>query len=245
LIQYLAHTPIPTILSFLSPSTPAKTRAKAVYALSGLLKHSASGISQFNSADGWPVLRSALEDSDINVRRKTAFLLNTLLVPSSPVDALPSQTQASGSTSGSTSTTLHHESQNANQGPVHANTHASMVSDPKSVDTSTATLAAFRDQGILKALVDGLTHPLPYGPDGDTESDVDFEEKVVGYALPFTYPWAPSDLYYSALSTYVLACRGVFAHEEKVAFKKYLEQDKSGERWGLSADELRALHTAL
>jgi hsp70-interacting protein len=184
LIQYLAHTPIPTILSFLSPSTPAKTRAKAVYALSGLLKHSASGISQFNSADGWPVLRSALEDSDINVRRKTAFLLNTLLVPSSPVDALPSQTQATGSTSGSTSTTLHHESQNANQGPVHANTHASMISDPKSVDTSTATLAAFRDQGILKALVDGLTHPVPYGPDGDTESDVDFEEKVVGYVLP-------------------------------------------------------------
>jgi hsp70-interacting protein len=63
--------------------------------------------------------------------------------------------------------------------PVHPNTHASMLADPTSTDTSTPTQVAFRDHGILDALLNGLLHPVPHGADGETEGDLDFEEKVV------------------------------------------------------------------
>jgi hsp70-interacting protein len=54
-----------------------------------------------------------------------------------------------------------------------------MLSDPTSTDTSTPTRAAFREHGILGALLDSLLHPLPYGANGDSEGDVDFEEKAM------------------------------------------------------------------
>ncbi|KAI8990373.1 nucleotide exchange factor Fes1-domain-containing protein [Trametes punicea] len=80
--SYLALSPLRTLLSFLSPTIRSgKTRAKAVYALSGLLKHNAAAVRQMADAGGWAVLRDALQDSDIAVRRKVAFLLNTLLIP--------------------------------------------------------------------------------------------------------------------------------------------------------------------
>jgi hsp70-interacting protein len=63
--------------------------------------------------------------------------------------------------------------------PVHANTHASMVADPRSTDTSTPTCKALESHGIRKALVESLVHPVPHGPDGEAEGDLDFEEKAV------------------------------------------------------------------
>ncbi|KAI0316470.1 armadillo-type protein, partial [Amylostereum chailletii] len=78
----LSHDPLPAVLPLLSPSVrSAALRSKAVYALSGLLKHNASAVDQLEQTGGWDVLRDALQDSDISVRRKTAFLLNTLLIP--------------------------------------------------------------------------------------------------------------------------------------------------------------------
>ncbi|OSD00060.1 hypothetical protein PYCCODRAFT_730518 [Trametes coccinea BRFM310] len=80
--SYLALSPLRTLLSFLSPTVRSgKTRSKAVYALSGLLKHNAAAVREMGDAGGWDVLRDALQDSDITVRRKVAFLLNTLLIP--------------------------------------------------------------------------------------------------------------------------------------------------------------------
>jgi hsp70-interacting protein len=213
---YLALSPLPTLLSFLSPQTPAKTRAKALYALSGAVKHSAPALAQLGAAGGWPALRGALGDSDVGVRRKAAFLLNTLLVPSAPVEPA---VDATGN--------LHSEATRP-AAPVHANTHAAMLSDPGSTDTSTPTLAAFHEHGILAALVDALAHPVPHGPDGDAERDADFEENVV-----------------QVLATYALACHGAFGADEKAALRAYLAEDNSGARWGLSVAEHRALHTAL
>ncbi|KAI0830296.1 armadillo-type protein [Trametes gibbosa] len=78
--SYLALSPLRTLLTFLSPTVRSgATRAKAVYTLSGLLKHNAAAVAQMESAGGWDTLRAALQDSDISVRRKVAFLLNTLL----------------------------------------------------------------------------------------------------------------------------------------------------------------------
>lgn len=60
--QYLALEPIPTILSCLSPSTnSAGTRSKAMYALSGLLKHNAVAVEKFTEFQGWHALRGTLE----------------------------------------------------------------------------------------------------------------------------------------------------------------------------------------
>lgn len=53
---------MPTLLKFLHPSVKSpKLRSKAVYALSGLLKHNAAAVKQFEEAGGWQVLKAALE----------------------------------------------------------------------------------------------------------------------------------------------------------------------------------------
>ncbi|KAI1790546.1 nucleotide exchange factors-like protein [Ganoderma leucocontextum] len=82
--SYLALSPLPVLLSFLSPAVRSgKTRSKAVYALSSLLRHNAPAVTQMTDAGGWIVLRDALQDSDITVRRKVAFLFSSLLIPTS------------------------------------------------------------------------------------------------------------------------------------------------------------------
>ncbi len=111
----------------------------------------------------------ALSDSDIAVRRKAAFLLNSLLIPPAPA-----------STS-STSGTRIHGGPAQSGAPVHPNSHASMVADPASADTATETLRAVREHGMLPVIVRELTEPTPYGPDGDEGEgcDVDLEEKLM------------------------------------------------------------------
>ena len=71
------------------------------------------------------------------------------------------------------------ESQSA-AATVHPNSHASMVADPTSADTAPETLRALRTHGLLPALVQELTEPTPYGPDGDEggSGDADLEEKL-------------------------------------------------------------------
>ncbi|KAI0651140.1 armadillo-type protein [Trametes meyenii] len=107
---YLSLSPLPALLTFLSPSTRAgKTRSKAVYALSGLLKHNAAAVRALADAGGWAVLRDALQDPDITVRRKVAFLLNTLLVPTGDelerqAPEVPTSTTAIAAAPASTST---------------------------------------------------------------------------------------------------------------------------------------------
>ncbi|KAF8486828.1 armadillo-type protein, partial [Russula ochroleuca] len=58
---YLAIDPLPTILSYLSPldASSQKLRSKAIYTLSGLLKHNAAAIAQFEAVGGWDTLRDA------------------------------------------------------------------------------------------------------------------------------------------------------------------------------------------
>ena len=60
--QYLALDPFPTLLAFLAPASraPAQLRSKAIYALSGLLKHHAAALAPFDAGGGWVALRGAL-----------------------------------------------------------------------------------------------------------------------------------------------------------------------------------------
>lgn len=154
-----------------------------MYALSGLCKHNSRAVIQLGESGGWEALSTALggpsspispssradasdvqTDSDITVRRKAAFLLNALLIQD---DSETPDASSNSRTPGSPSV------------PVHPNSHAVMVSDPSSTMTSQFAVEALEKRGLLQALVRALTAPVPYGQDGESESDADFEEKVV------------------------------------------------------------------
>lgn len=212
--QYLLLSPVRTLLSFLSPSVlSAKLRSKAVYALSSTLQHSANAVRQLHEADGWDAFKSALEgeyrlsihsgdrfmltekiviDSDIGVRRKVAFLLNALLIPTSPSQPPSSAatstapTAPQGSSNTSTAVTLHPTASTTTsapesniQTPIYPNSHASMLADPSSASTSELTKEALESHGLLEGLVGALTSPVPHGPDGEIEGDKDFEDKII------------------------------------------------------------------
>ena len=95
------------------------------------------------------------------MRRKTAFLLNTLLLFSPVTDAAEPSTGTTGTT-------------------VHPNSHAALVVDPRAADTAPATLRALNAHGLLAVLVRELVAPTPYGPDGEVGDacDADLEEKL-------------------------------------------------------------------
>jgi len=83
---YLEIKPLPTLFSFLEPTKDStlSERSKVIYTLSGFLKHNTPALRELSPAD-WQRLKGALQDPEIAVRRKTIFLLNALLVPTSPV----------------------------------------------------------------------------------------------------------------------------------------------------------------
>jgi len=162
-LSYLSLEPIPKLVSFIQPeTTSASTRSKAIYALSGLLKLNSAALSALGD-EGWEALRVALEDSDIKVRRKASFLLNTLLLPT---EESPASTTA---------------------GPqiVHPNSHASMLSDPNATSTSALAMNAFKEKGILDSVISGLVNFVPFGADGDGNEDLQFEETCI--RILYTY----------------------------------------------------------
>ncbi|CAE6475131.1 unnamed protein product [Rhizoctonia solani] len=122
--------------------------------LSLVTSYQVSGIRRLDELDGWKALKHALQDPDITVRRKTAFLINTLLLQ----DA---------SSSGSTAAALHES-----DGPK-------LHSSGGAVSESTEGLVrrAIVEHGLIEALV----QPLPYGLDGDGDpmEDADYREKVL------------------------------------------------------------------
>ncbi|KIY74069.1 Fes1-domain-containing protein [Cylindrobasidium torrendii FP15055 ss-10] len=168
---YSKHNPLKTLIDFIDSSISKSTqiRSKALYTLSGLLKHNSPAVKEMGDVDGWSKLRNALQDPDITVRRKTAFLLAALLSPTEGFVA-----PADGILGGQ------------NQ-PVHSNSHAANISDPSRTDTSTSTVNAMTEHNILSTVVDGLIKPLPYGEDGDVEEpDADLEEKLVSILKTYT-----------------------------------------------------------
>ncbi|OJA13184.1 hypothetical protein AZE42_05607 [Rhizopogon vesiculosus] len=170
-LTYLELEPLPVLLRSLSPlDSSATTRSRAMYTLSGLLKLNAAAVKQMSAVGGWSALRTSLEDSDIRVRRKTVFLLDSLLMPTSDESVILQSNINAPSSANS---------------PVHPNSHASMISNPSSISTWSVTLAALQSESapegssLLDALVSALTEPLPFGPDGENDKDVEFQELIV------------------------------------------------------------------
>ncbi|KAJ2936121.1 hypothetical protein H1R20_g970, partial [Candolleomyces eurysporus] len=214
---YLAFNPLPTLVSFLTPSpeSTTQTRSKAIYTLSGLLKHNAPAVKLLSNPDtnGWQKLKDALQDTSIAIRRKTIFLLGALLIPTSPVPQTHQQplllgnAPANPNATPSTSATVH-------EGPA----------------TYTFALEAFEKNGILDAVISSIVSPVAYGVDGEnTEADHDYEEKAL-----------------RVLHTYSVTCHGPLSASQKETLKRWTESQKTGsggaqqlaERWNLTGTEL-------
>ncbi|KIK61434.1 hypothetical protein GYMLUDRAFT_43009 [Collybiopsis luxurians FD-317 M1] len=209
---YLKLNPIPTLTSFLAPnpsstsSSAQRIRSKVIYALSGLLKHNAPALVRMeeDGSEGWSRLREALQDPDITVRRKTAFLLNSLLTPN---ESAPAPAASSSSAPDNFHTPNSHHA----PPPIHANSHAAHLSDANRASTSALTLEAMHKHDILDTLIRGLTDPVPYGADGDQEEvDGDFEEK--GVAL---------------LRTYLNLCEGPLDRKQKDRIREWIGREKA------------------
>ncbi|KDQ16580.1 hypothetical protein BOTBODRAFT_107021 [Botryobasidium botryosum FD-172 SS1] len=175
---FMSYDPLPTILSVISSTetnSSAQTRSKAIYCLSGALKHNAPAVDKMQELGGWNVLNNALLDSDISVRRKTAFLLNTLLIQDKPEedeDTLQDQNQ-----------------------PTRVNLSAPFPSDaasPLPTSTSKTTRDALASSGIFRTLLTSLVSPTPHGPDGDdVELDVDYSEKALRTVVTYLQAGGP------------------------------------------------------
>lgn len=229
-LAYLDLDPLPALLKSLSPSfNSAETRSRALYALSGLLKLNAAAVQQMGVVGGWSALRMCLEDSEIRVRRKTTFLLNTLLIATSMSS---SQVNLQPNMSLPTSETAPPQ--------IHANSHASMLSDPSSVSTSALTLAAIQEEGeeegslsLLDALISTLIEPVPFGVDGEMEKDDEFQENVV-----------------RILFTFAINCNGAFSAVQKRSLMGFLggittTQGEEPLNFGLTSEEWEELNGAV
>ncbi|ODN81654.1 hypothetical protein L202_02053 [Cryptococcus amylolentus CBS 6039] len=76
---------LPQILNTLYPSTAPQTsavRAKATYALSSALKHWPLASPALAASQGYTVLKKGVQDEEVVVRRKMAFLIGTLVMQS-------------------------------------------------------------------------------------------------------------------------------------------------------------------
>ncbi|KAJ1300687.1 hypothetical protein OPQ81_002334 [Rhizoctonia solani] len=153
--EFLKRDPLPYLLSLVtSNQVSGSTRSKVLYCLSGSLKHNAVAVHRLDELRGWETLKHTLQDPDITVRRKTAFLINTLLLQDN-------------STGGSTAAALH-----ASDGPrMHG------AAGPVPDSTEGLVKKAIVDYKLIQALV----QPPPYGPDGDGDAtlDADYREKVL------------------------------------------------------------------
>ncbi|KAG0706248.1 armadillo-type protein [Suillus ampliporus] len=219
-LAYVDLEPLPALVRSLSPSyNSAETRSRAVYALSGLLKLNAVAVQQMSAAGGWSALRTSLEDSEIRVRRKTAFLLNTLLMPISE-DGVDLQSNISVPSSANA--------------PVHPNSHASMLSNPSSISTWSITLAALQNEStsegssLLDALVSALTEPVPFGPDGEKDKDEEFQENII-----------------RILYTFVTYYNGRFSAAQKHSLQGFLGGMTQSDNFGLTSGEFEALSDAV
>ncbi|GJJ07717.1 hypothetical protein Clacol_001922 [Clathrus columnatus] len=188
--DFLSHEPLPLILSILSHNSSeselsqvsSETRSKAAYTLSGILKHNAFAVSKLEDIGGWDVLRSSLQDPDITIRRKIAFLLTSLLRPDEFLDSSNLPTTPPPPSAAGLTIRVVDSSPNAVTAvnPVEEFTHGVPSYDIKSLPTSTsaATVTALRKHQIIPTLIQSLASPVPFGPNADQYFDEDYAEKA-------------------------------------------------------------------
>ncbi|KAK9898116.1 ARM repeat-containing protein [Cystobasidium minutum MCA 4210] len=77
---FQALDPLPKLLELLQHDISSDIRGKAVYTISGLLRHNPPAEARFIELGGWNALASGLRDPSIALRRKAAFLIHSLFM---------------------------------------------------------------------------------------------------------------------------------------------------------------------
>ncbi|KAN0059746.1 hsp70 nucleotide exchange factor fes1 [Thecaphora frezii] len=208
----LAFSPLAPLLDLLQ-SPDMEARSKTMYALSGLLKHNPAAVKQFEDMDGWNRLKAALLDPNITLRRKTAFLINTLLfqdptVPgSTPPDAASTSTATTIAAAPPRSQVSSATAVAPSSSDLRAPPAAPLERGPETMLTGVAhpdVASAVLRSGLLRTLISSLLPsgavgvreqdlPPAAGPNGDAEarSDLDFAEKAMRSILAFAAKLQP------------------------------------------------------
>ncbi|PHZ11115.1 Fes1-domain-containing protein [Rhizopus microsporus ATCC 52813] len=77
---FLSHGGLEPLLRLLDTDQDNEVRSKALYAISGLLKHNAEALAAFEPLDGFNVLRRILHHENPTMVRKVIFLYNSLMI---------------------------------------------------------------------------------------------------------------------------------------------------------------------
>ena len=251
----------------------SKTRSKAVYALSGLLKHNAAAVAQMAGAGGWDILRAALQDSDISVRRKVVFLLNALLVPAVAVAGEQAQQApvaaqqplpVSSSVTAAAATTSQPASGQAQSLTLHPTASTASASAPVSapqVHSSPPPSQPVHPNSHASMMRD----PASFATSAPTVAALKSSgllPALVG-ALAAPVPYGPDgeaehdadfvEKVLRALHTYAVACRGGVDAGDRDTLARWLAagaqreggEAAAAEKWGLSVDEVRELRAAV
>ncbi|PWN52707.1 hypothetical protein IE53DRAFT_384845 [Violaceomyces palustris] len=213
-VAILKYQPLAPLLSLLE-SSDMDVRSKAMYALSGLLKHNPEAVVQFQDMDGWNKLKLALLDPNIILRRKTVFLINSLLFqdPAGQQESSSDETSPAASASvpppNSTATAVAPAPQSSSPltaAPLERGPET-LLSGVEHPDVAKALISSELLKIILISLLPSSTDGgngvesirekglmLNYGPDGDQEPrrDLDYSEKAARCLLTFTEKLNPS-----------------------------------------------------
>ena len=134
------------------------------------------------------ILFLSVADSSVTIRRKISFLINSLLLPSmdtisKPLLAIKDGPTLHGSVSSDAPISPSPQSSPKPAPVVHPNSHASIVFDPSSANTSPMALKAMREHSVMESVLSALV-------DGKFEVDNQVQEncvKCVFASLRFTF----------------------------------------------------------
>ncbi|KAI9264453.1 armadillo-type protein [Sporodiniella umbellata] len=76
---FMKHGGLEPLLKLLSEDTDSQVRNKALYAISGFIKHNDEGRQAFEQQGGYKVMRAIMKGEDVNMLRKVVFLYNSLM----------------------------------------------------------------------------------------------------------------------------------------------------------------------
>lgn len=190
------------IIDLLVHGSDGQVRSKALYALSGILKHNAKAVLSFIELNGWNALCGALLDPDVSLRRKSAFLVNSLLLQDDSASQ-PAQEEIPTPVRSGLSTAV---APVPNSGPGDLPsaplerppaTHADGIKHPSIVpqlitsrllNTLIVSLLPTSIQADLPSgSLEGIDTATSAGPDGDIElrDDLDYAEKASRACLTF------------------------------------------------------------
>ncbi|KIJ29529.1 hypothetical protein M422DRAFT_188272 [Sphaerobolus stellatus SS14] len=196
--DFLEYDPIPLILSILSPSTSLgqqnvpsnETRSKAAYTLCGSLKRNADAVNRLDEVGGWDILKAALCDSDITIRRKLVFLINSLLMPitartfrfaplllmAPPPEYFQPREQSSSTAVTALSNHASSSSRNSKQDGLRI--HNLQDKGVKPVSTTASVLSALQKYQVIPIIVESLVSPLSHCSGADKQPDPGYTEKA-------------------------------------------------------------------